>query len=57
MVYVVVIVVVDENLLEEVMFLVIFVFGDLLVDNGNNNCLNLFVRFNYLLYGIDFDGG
>lgn len=34
-----------------------FVFGDSLVDHGNNNFLNSFAKANYLPYGVDFDGG
>ncbi|CAN6866166.1 unnamed protein product [Brassica oleracea] len=47
----------DENSPEEAMFPAMFVFGDSLVDNGNNNRLNSLARSNYLPYGIDFDGG
>ncbi|OWM73011.1 GDSL esterase/lipase At5g45670-like [Punica granatum] len=34
-----------------------FIFGDSLVDNGNNNQLSSLARANYLPYGIDFAGG
>ncbi|KAJ6816415.1 GDSL esterase/lipase-like [Iris pallida] len=34
-----------------------FVFGDSLIDNGNNNDLPSFAKANYYPYGIDFDGG
>ena len=34
-----------------------FIFGDSLVDNGNNNQLNSLAKANYLPYGIDFAGG
>lgn len=34
-----------------------FIFGDSLVDNGNNNQLNSLARANYAPYGIDFPGG
>ncbi|KAK3206683.1 hypothetical protein Dsin_020729 [Dipteronia sinensis] len=34
-----------------------FIFGDSLVDNGNNNRLNSLARANYLPYGIDFPNG
>lgn len=34
-----------------------FVFGDSLVDNGNNNYLSSLARSNYMPYGIDFTGG
>ncbi|KAK7412519.1 hypothetical protein VNO78_03983 [Psophocarpus tetragonolobus] len=34
-----------------------FIFGDSLVDTGNNNQLNSLARANYLPYGIDFSDG
>lgn len=34
-----------------------FIFGDSLVDDGNNNQLNSLAKANYLPYGIDFNGG
>ncbi|GMH21622.1 hypothetical protein Nepgr_023464 [Nepenthes gracilis] len=34
-----------------------FVFGDSLLDNGNNNNLPSFAKANYYPYGIDFSGG
>ncbi|KAG1346564.1 putative GDSL esterase/lipase [Cocos nucifera] len=34
-----------------------FIFGDSLVDNGNNNYIASLARANYLPYGIDFSGG
>ncbi|KAL8140507.1 hypothetical protein V2J09_006528 [Rumex salicifolius] len=34
-----------------------FIFGDSLVDNGNNNNIASLARANYLPYGIDFEGG
>lgn len=34
-----------------------FIFGDSLIDNGNNNNLPSFAKANYLPYGIDFKGG
>ncbi|KAL7142553.1 hypothetical protein ABFS83_08G131000 [Erythranthe nasuta] len=34
-----------------------FIFGDSLVDNGNNNNIQSLARANYLPYGIDFSGG
>ncbi|RDX66307.1 GDSL esterase/lipase, partial [Mucuna pruriens] len=34
-----------------------FIFGDSLVDNGNNNQLNSLAKANYLPYGIDFPAG
>ncbi|CAA7027028.1 unnamed protein product [Microthlaspi erraticum] len=45
----------DENSPDKAMFPAMFVFGDSLVDNGNNNRLNSLARSNYLPYGIDFD--
>ncbi len=34
-----------------------FIFGDSLVDNGNNNELTSLARANYLPYGVDFPSG
>ncbi|EHA8588370.1 GDSL esterase/lipase [Cocos nucifera] len=34
-----------------------FVFGDSLIDNGNNNNIPSFAKANYYPYGIDFAGG
>ncbi|XP_058079624.1 GDSL esterase/lipase At1g71691-like [Magnolia sinica] len=34
-----------------------FIFGDSLIDNGNNNNLPSFAKANYYPYGIDFSGG
>ncbi|KAK9271160.1 hypothetical protein L1049_026749 [Liquidambar formosana] len=34
-----------------------FIFGDSLIDNGNNNNLPSFAKANYYPYGIDFEGG
>lgn len=34
-----------------------FIFGDSLVDNGNNNQLTSLAKANYFPYGIDFPGG
>ncbi|GMY37794.1 GDSL esterase/lipase At5g45670-like [Fagus crenata] len=34
-----------------------FIFGDSLVDNGNNNQLTSLARANYLPYGVDFPSG
>ena len=34
-----------------------FIFGDSLIDNGNNNNLPSFAKANYYPYGIDFNGG
>lgn len=38
-------------------FPAIFVFGDSLMDDGNNNYLNSLAKANYLPYGIDFFEG
>ncbi|PIA47128.1 hypothetical protein AQUCO_01400078v1 [Aquilegia coerulea] len=35
----------------------LFIFGDSLIDNGNNNDLPSFAKANYYPYGIDFNGG
>lgn len=35
----------------------LFIFGDSLIDNGNNNNLPSFAKANYYPYGIDFNGG
>lgn len=35
----------------------LFIFGDSLIDNGNNNNLPSFAKANYFPYGIDFNGG
>ncbi|KAL1209761.1 GDSL esterase/lipase [Cardamine amara subsp. amara] len=53
---VVVLAVGGENSMELAMFPAMFVFGDSLVDNGNNNHLNSLARSNYSPYGIDYDG-
>lgn len=34
-----------------------FIFGDSLVDNGNNNQLSSLAKANYFPYGIDFPRG
>lgn len=34
-----------------------FIFGDSLVDNGNNNQLSSLAKANYRPYGIDFPNG
>ncbi|WCJ34882.1 GDSL-like Lipase/Acylhydrolase superfamily protein [Euphorbia peplus] len=34
-----------------------FIFGDSLIDNGNNNDLASLAKANYFPYGIDFNGG
>ncbi|CAH9055589.1 unnamed protein product [Cuscuta europaea] len=34
-----------------------FIFGDSLVDNGNNNDIGSLAKANYMPYGIDFPGG
>ncbi|XP_052190728.1 GDSL esterase/lipase At1g71250 [Diospyros lotus] len=38
-------------------FRAMYVFGDSLVDDGNNNYLNSAAKANYYPYGIDFNGG
>lgn len=35
----------------------LFIFGDSLVDNGNNNNIQSLAKANYLPYGIDFPNG
>lgn len=35
----------------------LWVFGDSLVDNGNNNFINSIAKSNYYPYGIDFNRG
>ncbi|XP_073224952.1 GDSL esterase/lipase At5g08460-like [Cicer arietinum] len=40
----------------EPLFSAMFVFGDSLVDNGNNNKLHSLAKANYVPYGIDFPG-
>ncbi|KAI9114322.1 hypothetical protein K1719_014550 [Acacia pycnantha] len=39
------------------LFPAMFVFGDSLVDNGNNNYLNSLAKANYVPYGVDFPSG
>lgn len=34
-----------------------FIFGDSLVDNGNNNRITSLAKANYMPYGIDFPAG
>jgi hypothetical protein len=41
---------------KEPLFSATFVFGDSLVDNGNNNKLHSIAKANYMPYGIDFLG-
>lgn len=38
-------------------FQAMFVFGDSLVDDGNNNFLNSLAKSNYVPYGVDFERG
>lgn len=45
------------NVLGELPFSAMFVFGDSLVDSGNNNYLNSLARANFVPYGIDFSEG
>lgn len=48
----------DENFTpRKEMVPAMFVFGDSLIDNGNNNDIPSFAKANYLPYGIDFAGG
>ena len=42
---------------EEAQVPAMFVFGDSLVDDGNNNFLTSLAKANYYPYGIDFNGG
>ncbi|MCL7028901.1 hypothetical protein MKW94_004479, partial [Papaver nudicaule] len=35
----------------------VYVFGDSLVDSGNNNYLNTLAKVNYTPYGVDFPNG
>ncbi|KAH6825567.1 hypothetical protein C2S53_016373 [Perilla frutescens var. hirtella] len=41
----------------EAQFPCFFIFGDSMVDNGNNNYLHTAAKVNYLPYGIDFPAG
>ncbi|KAI3902371.1 hypothetical protein MKW92_052612 [Papaver armeniacum] len=41
----------------ETTFPATFIFGDSLVDAGNNNCIATIAKANYAPYGIDFPGG
>ncbi|OVA01067.1 Lipase [Macleaya cordata] len=53
------VVVVDSSSLGVVgapMIPAMFVFGDSLVDNGNNNYLSSIAKANYMPYGVDFNG-
>ncbi|XP_011628654.2 GDSL esterase/lipase At1g71691 [Amborella trichopoda] len=45
------------NAEEDEMAPAMFIFGDSLIDNGNNNNLPSFAKANYFPYGIDFDDG
>lgn len=49
--------IVINMVVSDLIVLCYFIFGDFLVDNGNNNQFNLLVRVNYFFYGIDFNGG
>ena len=35
----------------------LYVFGDSIVDAGNNNLLNTYAKYNYPPYGVDFPAG
>ncbi|KAF8412021.1 hypothetical protein HHK36_004580 [Tetracentron sinense] len=47
----------STNVLGLPQFRAMFVFGDSIVDDGNNNYLNSFAKSNYMPYGIDFYQG
>ncbi|KAL2497996.1 GDSL esterase/lipase [Abeliophyllum distichum] len=42
---------------QEAQFSAMFVFGDSLIDPGNNNYLNSLAKANYVPYGVDFYEG
>ncbi|XP_010265504.1 PREDICTED: GDSL esterase/lipase 7-like [Nelumbo nucifera] len=46
-----------QLLLERILAPALYVFGDSLLDSGNNNLLPTIAKANYLPYGIDFAGG
>jgi phospholipase/lecithinase/hemolysin len=48
---------VDDEAAKKEVVPAMFVFGDSLIDNGNNNNLPSFAKANYFPYGIDFQGG
>lgn len=41
-------------LVKDLLMLVMFIFGDLFVDVGNNNYVFIFVKVNYFFNGLDF---
>ncbi|RDX69215.1 GDSL esterase/lipase, partial [Mucuna pruriens] len=47
----------SNDVAEEPLFSAMFVFGDSLLDSGNNNYLNTFAKANFTPYGIDFSEG
>ena len=54
----VIIVVVDSNLVsEKVDVSAILVFGDSIVDPGNNNYIKTLIKCDFAPYGRDFNGG
>ncbi|CBI27701.3 unnamed protein product, partial [Vitis vinifera] len=57
-VFMVVVVVVSSNaVVATPEFPAMFVMGDSIVDDGNNNNLNSLAKSNFMPYGIDFNGG
>ncbi|CDP15726.1 unnamed protein product [Coffea canephora] len=46
-----------SNVAAKPQFAAMFVFGDSLIDPGNNNDLNSLAKANYAPYGVDFNGG
>ncbi|KAM3323943.1 GDSL esterase/lipase [Capsicum chacoense] len=47
----------EEGAARSAMVPAMFIFGDSLIDNGNNNNLASLAKANYFPYGIDFNGG
>ncbi|XP_019433916.1 PREDICTED: GDSL esterase/lipase At1g71250-like [Lupinus angustifolius] len=47
----------ENDVVGEPLFPAMFVFGDSLVDDGNNNFLNSLAKANFAPYGIDFSSG
>ncbi|XP_059630483.1 GDSL esterase/lipase At1g71691-like [Cornus florida] len=47
----------DRSASKREMVPAMFIFGDSLIDNGNNNNLPSLAKANYYPYGIDFNGG
>lgn len=46
----------EDDVPREPLFSAMFVFGDSLVDIGNNNFLQTFAKASFKPYGIDFSG-